>query len=610
MMKLLSKRKTNPFIVITAAMIIFVCFGVINNALFSRFRFDLTANNIYTVSPGTKHILKKLEEPIHIRFFYSRKLAVSIPMVQAYANRTIELLKKYVSLSQNRITLEIIDPDSFSKEEDQALAYGIQPVPLSDNGDKLYFGIALSNSSDDIKTIPFLDPQRENLIEYDLIHTIYQLSLPTKLTVGILSPLSFEKPQNQPLSPSEDWTFIEKIKEQYNVKILNPATTSIDSDINLLVVVHPSNASEKMQYAIDQFVLRGGKTMIFVDPYLELPGIKNTKSDLPILFKHWGVQYNSEQVILDGANAVQVPIQDRDTALQRIDKLNWLRLGNIYLNPKETITAKLNVIHYISGGTLLQEAAKENSTIPSFTPLISTSDQAMGVNTPAVLNPQELLKHYVPENKAYPLAAHLSGNATSAFPNNKDKDHIATAKEPIHVMIVGDVDMLRDQFWMQKQQLMNQPFSIQIADNISFLINTLDAFSGGDDLISLRSKNLIDRPFLVVNRLRQKADARFLEEEELLKEKLRETDAKLVTLQQTHQEDGSLSFSPEQEQEINNFRQEIANTRAQLREVQHHLEKNIEHLGSFLKFIHIALIPMLVVLLGLFMPSRLGIKRS
>ena len=597
-----------PSLVIITAIFIFVFLGFINSLVFSGVRLDLTATHSYTLSAGTKHIVSSLEEPVRIHFFYSRKLAATIPLVQSYANRITELLKNYASLSKHHLTLEIIDPDPFSREEDQAVSLGIQPIPLSDNGEKLYFGLAISNGAGDIKTIPFLDPQREPFLEYDLTHMTQQLSLSKKPVVGILTSLDFNKAPQNIFSPTEDWSILDKIREQYTLKLLKPDGSPIEK-VDMLLVIHPINFDDKTEDAIDQYILSGGKTMIFVDPYLEIPGLKNTRSDLPDLFKHWNIGYNADHVILDGINAVQIPITDAKTSLRRIDKLNWLRLSNAYMNQEDMTTSTLNIIHYVSGGSFTPVDAKDSTQTLSIAPLFSTSDQTMDVKTVNVLDAQALLTDFSPENKTYPLAIHLSGKATSAFPATKGKHRLTKSKDSVHVVIVGDVDMLRDQFWMQKQRAIEDTTSLQIADNASFVINTLDSFAGGNDLIGLRSRSVVDRPFLVVNQLRQRAGAHFLAEEDRLKAELKMTDAKLLALQKNRKDDGSEALSPEQEAEVNAFQQEMIETRAKLRDVQHHLDRRIENLGSILKLIHIGIIPGIVLLLALYLPRRIGIKR-
>lgn len=604
---MVSARTIPPAALVTAGIIVFIGFMLLSNWLFSGIRLDLTSTRTYTVSAGTKHILKTLEEPIHIRFFYSRNLASTIPMVQSYGTRILELLRTYTSLSHGKLTLEVVDPEPFSPEEDQAVSVGISAIPVSDNGEKLYFGLALANGAGDLKTIPFLDPQHEAFLEYDLTHGIHQLTLSKKLNVGILTSINLDPTPQNMLSPGESWSFLDRIREQYTVKMLKADGSPVPKNIDLLMVIHPTDFDAKTQDAIDQYILAGGKTFIAVDPYLEIPGLKNTRSDLPLLFKNWQVNYNPDQVVLDGLSAVQIPVDDGSSTLQRLDKLNWLRLSNANLNQEDITTSTLNIIHYVSGGTL--SLASSNTPSLSAIPLISTSDQTMVVKTVDVMDAQSLLQHFVPDNKTLPLAIHLTGTAKTAFPDIKTKNHLATSASPIHVVIVADVDMLRDQFWLQKQRMMGRDVDFQIADNASFVMNTLDAFSGGDDLISLRSRNLVDRPFIVVNQLRQKASTRFLAEEEQLKNELKTTDEKLIALQKNRTDNKSEHLTAEEQAEIDAFRNAMINTRAKLRDVQHRLDRDIERLGSWLKLIHIGVIPGLVILLALWLPRRIGRKQ-
>ena len=596
-----------PAMTIGAVVAVFIGINVIMNVGLSGARFDLTSNNIYTLSDGTRNILNNLEEPIRIRFFYTDETATGIPFIQSYAERVKGLLKQYANISGGQVELEFINPEPFSKQEDQAVAFGIQAVPLSDLGSKLYFGLVANNSTDDLKTMSFIDPEREAFLEYDLTRMIYDLANPKKPVVGLLSWIDMDAPSYGLGGGGDDWIVMDQIKEQFEVRALEKDLTSIPEDVDTLMVIHPAEISEDTQYAIDQFVLKGGKALVFVDTHSELPGSQQKSSNLETLFKSWGVALEENQIVIDRANAMRMRAAGADSRLRMIDKPNWLALGKQYLNGDDIVTAELSQLRYISGGHL---TATEQEGI-TFTPLLQTSEASMEVSSHQLFDTEGLIRGFLPSNQQFTLAGRIRGKAKTAFPNKTAENHIVESDEPINVIVVADTDMLRDQFWIQKQGFFGRTLVMQVADNGAFVANALENLSGSSDLIGLRSRSNVERPFTVVQELRRDAEARFLQEEKRLQLKLRETERKLSELQQGKQEgEGNVLLSTAQEQELDNFRQEMINTRQQLREVQHSLHQGIERLGGVFKFIHIGLIPVLIVILGLYVPRHLGIRRS
>ncbi len=588
--------KYTKSLLILAMVIIFICFSIINNIIFSNAKFDLTGNNIYTLANGSKNIVKKIKEPVTIRFFYSKELIRDYPKIQTYSNRVLGLLKEYQNNNQDLITLKIINPEAFSKEEDEAVAFGIKPIPTNDQGEKLYFGIVLSNSIDEAKVIPFLDPARESFLEYDLSQMIYNLNNPQKPKLALLNFADFKS--NNPYinqNNKTDWTILEKIKELYDVQVLDTNVSKIEDSTSLLLLIHPNNVSPDTEKAIENYVLNGGKAFIFLDPYVEISGITNSSSNLDALLSKLGVKFDSKKIVLDAENSLTVPSSQDNSTLGSYNKLNWLQLSKNYLNQKEIITSNIGLLNIISAGNFTLKKPKDSKL--SYTTLFATSTEANKVDNSEILDGLALLKHFSSKNKSYRLSVAVSGS-------------LKESNKKIHLVLVGDVDMLRDTFWLRKQEVYGQVIGTPIADNGSFVINTLDNLSGSDDLISLRSRGNSERPFDLVNKIKRAAESKFLNEEQNLNQKLKDTEAKLLSIQQNRKDDKSLTLNNEQEKEVEAFRKEILDTRAKLRDVRHNLDKDIDRLGSILKFIHIILIPAIIVILALFLPSKFGIKRN
>ena len=586
---------------------------ILANTVFTGLRLDLTENKLFTLSDGTSSIIQSLEEPVMLDFYFSRKAMIGIPQLVNYADRVRDLLDEYAKKSSGKIILTVIEPEPFSEEEDQAVASGLQGVSANAANDPVYFGLVGTNSVDNEVTIPFFQPNREAELEYDLTKLIYNLAHPEKRTIGILSGL----PQigNYTQGMSNQWTIMEIMSEFFNIRSLLPGENEI-KDIDVLFLVHPKEFSEETLFAIDQYLLGGGKAMIFVDPMAEAenppPGpqaqfsLPNISSTLDRILDGWGIVVSSDKIVGDMRAAIRVQTQG-DRGIEETNYLPWLQLDGSNLNDSDFVTSDLNTINMGSAGAIEK---KEDSPL-EVTPLIESSTEAMTID-PAILmfqrNPAQLISNFKSEDRTFSLAARLSGTVKTAFPDgliltesgtDEDEEARESIKLPsstegnINAILIADTDILSDSFWINKQSLFGIEIPQTIADNGNFIINALDNLSGSNDLISLRSRGEYSRPFNMVNEIRREAEQQYHQQEKMLETKLAETEQKLLELQKQGA-GNDLILSDEQSREIERFRQEQLNTRKELRAVQHELHKNIERLGTVLKFINIGLIPLMI----------------
>ena len=592
---------------------------ILVNTLFTSLRLDLTENKLFTLSKGTVNILKSLDEPISLDFYFSRKSMVDYPQLINYANRVRDLLEEYAATADGKIKLTVIEPEPFSEEEDRAVASGLQGVAVNAAGDRAYFGLVGTNSTDDEKTIPFFRNDRETALEYDITKLIYNLAYPDKRTVGVISSL----PLFGDAQGATPWAIIDAMREFVDVEDLGTDVDSI-KDIDVLLVVHPKDLKPKTMFAIDQYLLAGGKAILFVDPFAEAdnmqppagqPVLPDMDSDMKFLFDGWGIEIPDQKIVGDINAAMRVQTRGA-RGPQEADYLPWLRLGPDNLNQDDFATSELKVINMGTAGVIEK---KEDSPL-TFEPLIETSTESMKMERDLVLfqrDPNVMLRNFKSEGKKQVLAARLSGHVKTAFPDGMpvEKDEQATSsgdylKEgDVNVVVVADTDILTDHFWIRKQSFFGVEIPESIADNGNFVINTIENLSGNSDLISLRSREQYSRPFVVVEQIRREAEEQFRAQEQALQTKLQETEQKIAQLQQ--EGTGSeLLLSPEQAEEIEKFRNEQLNTRKELRAVQHELQKNIESLGSWLKFINIGLIPLLIGIIAIFAGIYRVKKRS
>ena len=584
--------------------------SLLANAFLGGARIDMTEEKLYTLSDGTKELLGDLSEPITARFFYSAGEVSGIPALQAYAERVKTLLKVYEDLSDGQFTLEIIDPEPYSREEDDAVAFGVDPVPLDNAGARLYFGLALSNSTDDSKAFPFLNPEREQFLEYDLTRAVYDLSLAKKPKVAIISGIDFAAPAANPFmpSPSSQWTIMDYVKEEFDAEILEGDAPNIPQDADILVWIYPDLPSDDLLKKIDRFVVEGGKLIVMQDPYPEWGMDKAASDGVEKLLAAWGVAYNSDNVALDIEHAARSVVMQPDLgggARQIVlDKPNWIVADESGLNPDAPSTANLQRLFFKSAGFFT--FAPENDSGLQWSVLAHTGKAAQVVTREQAESAEELLRSYRPSGESLALAGQLSGQFPSAFEADPNAPY---APKPGVVVLIADTDFLHDSTWIEKQPFMGDNLEVQIADNGPFLLNAVETLAGSDIWSSLRGRSRIDRPFDKVNALRRDAERDFLHKQQALQEKIQDTQQKLAQLRQSGGEREAV-ITAQERQEMERFTQELIATRSELRDVQHSLHKDIEALGTRLKLIHIAIIPLFIVLLGLILPGRTGVRRN
>ncbi len=607
------------------ALVAFIALNITANNLLTSWRLDVTENSLFTLSDGTINILNGISEPITLRFFYSEKQLSGIPELKSYGSRVRDMLEEYVAHADGKLVLNIVEPEPFSEAEDLAVAYGMRRLPVSDRGELAYFGLVGSNTTDDELSIPFFSPREEISLEYDLTKLVYSLAHPAKRVIGVISSLPvMDKNSQQP------WTVITQLQESFDLKDLGTEFTEIDEDIDTLLIIHPKDIQPKTGYAIDQFMLRGGKALVFVDPLSETdPAMPDPEqpmvmpkhySNLPLLFESWGIKLEDAKIAGEPGVSIRASYTG-PRGPQSIEYIPWMRLGPDNLNQDDFVTNQIQTLNLASAGIL--EPRKDATT--TFTPLIQTSEASMPYERDAIIfvrDPGVLLEQFKPGGKQLVMAARISGKLKTAFPlgvpvdedenpgDVKDDNFISESTAPASIIVVADSDVLADRFWVQMQSYMGVRVPSAVADNGNFVINAIDNLGGNDDLISLRSREEYSRPFERVNEIRRQAEAQFRDRESELQARLQETENRLAQLQQQKQDDNARLLSNEQKAEIESFRGEQLRIRKELRAVQHDLQKNIEKLGTQLKFINIGLIPILIALFAIVMGVRKSTRRK
>jgi len=595
------------FISVVSTILLFLSFNFIINKVNFNIGIDFTSTKTFTLSKGTKNVLANIEEPLKIEFIYSRSLSKNIPIIQNYATQIEGLLNRYESLAKGKIDFQIIEPEPYSDQEDYVERYGVQGFPVGLEGSNIYFGLIATNTTDDLEIIPFFDPSKGGSLEKQLTDIVYKLNRVEKPKIGLLTQVETKSPNpNIPLQG--EYIIFEQLENYYDIEYLSP-TAEIFENIDLLVVYHPAEISENTEYAIEQFILRGGKTLIFVDPYFEKDDYTDKTSTLNNVLKTLNINY-VDRVILDGTQATRLQTQQNisdSTSLQTLLKLNWPEVRTDFINQQEDISNGLSLVRLISPGGLMKLEEESQTTYSS---ILSSSELTMDLSIQEVQDPIELINNFNPTGIIYDFAVKVGGMAQSNFDNFEGKysDHISQSQENINVIVFSDADFIRGPYWARVQKFLNSTVIEESSDNGTLVSNIMDVMTGFDDFIDLRNKETPFRPFTVVQKLQAEAEKQYLGQEQELQQKLDLTLQEIKNLS-GGRDNENVQLSENQMEELALFQLEVERTRKELREVRRNLNKDIDALANKINVLNTFLIPIILIILMFFVPYQLGIRK-
>lgn len=584
----------------------------------TRARADLTAEKAYTLSAGTRAILSKLDTPLQLRF-YCTKNAPAMPVALTnYAQRIDDLLAEYRQASKGHIEIQRLNPEPDSDAEDSARLDGVEPQQLR-GGERIYLGLSVA-MLDQKQAIPFFAPDRERLLEYDISRAIARVTTPEKPSVGVMSALPVMGQQPSPMMQrnpraQQPWAVISELKRDFNVKQIEMTATEIPSDVKLLILIHPKGIQEAAEYAIDQFVLRGGKLVAFVDPLcaLDRPPVQTgmmptpSSSTIEPLFKAWGLTFDTTKVVADLEHVAQ---------LQEGPNPAVLALNEMSVNKDDVVTADAdNLIMAFSGAFIGTPAEGLTETV-----LVHSSKRSGVVEpTMAMFGGAQVEDQVTQTGNDYPLAIRLSGKFKTAFPQGKPKPSPSPSPAPNEpkppenqpdnslkessrattVVLVGDADMIQDPLAIREITGLGQRLIMPINSNLSFAQGVVEQLAGDNNLIAVRSRASRERPFTVVQKMQADAEANYRNKIKELESSLAETQRKVNELQQNKQGNQRFILSPEQQQELANFRKTEADVKTQLKHMRRQLRGEIDSLENRIKWLNIAGMPLAVVVAGL-----------
>ncbi|HUO81034.1 MAG TPA: Gldg family protein [Steroidobacteraceae bacterium] len=586
--------------------VLFVGLTVIFNHAFRGARLDLTENHLYTLAPGTTRLVGSLHEPVTLTFYFSQQGSVAVPQLRAYANRVRELLEEIAARSGGKVRLRVVDPQPYSEDEDRATELGLKSVPLGAGNEPIWFGLAGSNSTDGRAVIEFFQPDKEEFLEYDVARMIHELGAPARKVVGLISSLpvggGFD-PASGGMRPP--WIVVTQLRELFEVKTIPADATALPAGLDALFIVHPKGLAPALSYAIDQYLMAGGRALLCVDPDAQLEaaagpaaafaGADKSSTFEPMLAA-WGVGYDPRVAVGDLEHALLV---GNPSGGQPLRHLGFAGLGEDSLAKGDVITAALGTINFASPGAL---EAKPVAGV-TFEPLITTGTEAAPIPVERfalAATPDSLRQGFKPTGKRYVIAARVSGSLPSGYPAGPPAGvsaatpHLARAARPANLVVVADTDFLADMLWVRSGSLYGQRYAEPWANNGDFVLNALDNLTGSADLIGIRGRPTFSRPFTRVERLRAQADDRLRGKETELEQQLAETERKLGELQNRREDRQSLVLSAEQQREVERFQQEKLRVRKELRAVRHGLDEQIERLGTMLKLLDVAAMPLVL----------------
>ena len=618
--------------------VLFVAGITLSDRLLRHARLDLTEEGAFTLAGDSKQVVQNIDEPVVLRFYFSSRIAREIPQVGVYARHVRDLLEEFASLSGGKIELQVFDPEPFTDAEDRADSFGLQGLPVDSTGERVFFGLAGTNSTDDVELIPFFDEARERDLEYDIARLVHSLANPERPAVGLITGLPIA---GSPMSQSgrglnDAWAIYNLLLKSVEVRQIISTATSVPEGVDVVVLVHPKRLTDETLYALDQFVLRGGKLLVFVDPHSEgeaqnpellrqgMPP-DGFASGLGRLFEAWGIEMPAGELAGDTALGRRVQVPDRSrTRLMAVDYPLWLGVDGRGLSKADTISADLSLLNIASPGHI-RALDGGGATV---TPLVTTSED--GGTVPASLlqgpvDPLAVLHAMKPAGAPLVLAARLSGEVESAFPDGppeppakddgeqeadkgdagEDEEtraawealkaaHLARSAAPMDVIAVADVDMLADPMWMVENRLDGGLTGQAVADNAAFFLNAVESMTGRADLASLRSRGRFQRPFTLVEGIRHQAENKHRAKEKELLDRLEEAMGRLNRLERDPAAEGQVVLTADQTESLSTLRADVIRLRRELRDVQYRLRRDVEALTSWLEVINIALVPTLV----------------
>ena len=595
-------------------------------------RADLTADRTFTLSPGSKRIVTKLDDPVTLEFFVSRSDVKLRPYLESYSRRIETLLREYVAASGGKVKLIVTDPRPDTKEEQRAQRHGIAPMRAAQGS--AYLGLT-AQQADTVKALPMLDPSRERFLEFDLSKLIASASRLDRPKLAFISslPITNQVPQGgeQQAGPAD--FLLAELSQTYEVITLNTTASELPKDVAVVALVHAHHIDEQLAYAIDQFLLKGGPVFAAVDPlsriqkfsqgnmpFMMAPMALTAASD-PALLRAWGVNVDLDAVMGDSASSVTI----RSSRGDPVQYQPAFAASGAAFSKESPLTTDLRELAFMEAGSIGLISGAEKSL--KFEPLVTMSGPGMGAIDVASANAgpfEKVALGFKTDGKSRVLVASVSGEFVSAFPKGAPAPgkpeptlpgqppkpvakplpgpHLAKSAKPGRLFVVADSDFMMDPFTVRQRQVGGQAAMEPINDNLGFVVSALETLSGSDELVTLRSKGTSLRPFKKVQDLERVAQLRYQAKLDEIERRLEEANAKITEL--SKQTGGvtakGIVITPEMQREIEKFQTEADKLSEERRVIRRGLSEDVNSLGRRLQVLNLLAGPALALLFGLF----------
>ncbi|MBF0364027.1 MAG: GldG family protein [Oligoflexia bacterium] len=584
-----------------------------------RAKVDLSDDRLYSLSHGTQEILKKLNTPITLKLYYSRTAASKgtegLRQFNSYYQYIRDLLSEYVSKSRNNLKLEIIDPRPDTEEEESAMASGLKKFYLTDT-ESYFFGLVASNESGSEKAIEFFDPAKQESVEYEISKLIYNATNPQKKTIGLMTLLPIEGDINvnlarmikAPINKGSVWTIQQFIEDFYKIKKI-PLNEERITGVDMLLIMHPQKYSDKIKFAIDQYILGGGKALILVDPKAVSASSGNPfakgeeASELTSLFATWGIDYAPAVAAGDKSLAV-VGQFSADQQPQRL--LPVMKCDRRCMENKEIISSGLNNLLFVFPGAL---TAKEVKGL-THSAIVTTTQEGgtYAVEDDAFMSPEMLWRNFRSNNSKIAIGYKIQGRFPSAYPNGPPADPAKKSEEaatpPLKeaskdgaVVIIADVDFISNQFAFSNTQL-----GVSTSNQNAFLLlNALDNLAGPSDLLTIRSNGRFNRNFDVIEDIEKRAESKTKSKVDEINNSIQQFTQELLALGQRAGKEGeNIALIQNQGiQKRKELNKKIADLKKELRDVKREGREKIEILGKFFQYLNTLFVPAVIIVVGL-----------
>ncbi len=620
------RRPTLAWGGILFAAIILIDGNFLAGEMLKAFRVDLTEDHRFTISDGTYETLRRIDEPIRVNVYFSSQLGERAPAYAQHFDRVRTILTQYEQIAGGGLIVTYFDPEPYSSAEDRAVGDRVRGVPINKQGELAYFGITMTNSVDGRQTIPFLDLDREQFLEYDLTSNIHKLTIHEKPVVGLITGLGIEGSVNPSEGVTQPWRVIREMQQFFiletlvDINEIPSQLADIPDHIDVLLLIQPLGLSQQTIYAIDQYALRGGKIAAYFDPStLAAAGIAYDENLGPLL-NSWGIEIPRDKVAGDLKNARSSETGNRDERVFS-DFVAYIALGADNIDQNDVVAAGVEKLNLMTPG-FIQRLEGATTTVSD---LLRTSNQSMAIDSEKVRanpDPVSLLREFRPTGMPLILASRISGTASTVFPGGQPppppgenisnsrlkaelmaprpatppREHLMSGD--INVIVTADVDLLQDRHWVQMREFFGEQIPLPFASNAALTLNALENLSGDSALIALRARGIDDRPFEVVEELQVEAERRFRETERGLATELKQLEARIKQVEQAA--GGAVVLSAEDRLLVAQFRERSIAVRGELREVKLALRRDIDRLDSALRVINIGGVPILFAVAGLF----------